>query len=166
MLLGIDHVVLAVQDVDAASAELAAALGLEEDGGGDHPDWGTRNRILWLGNTFLELLGIADPVAASTSWLGRPVVDALATGPGMVAWAIASDSLEEDAGRLRERGAQLGPAIPGRRRRADGRLVRWDLSLPTRVGLAAPFLIEHHQGSAEWTPSERAVREAMPARLT
>jgi hypothetical protein len=166
VLLGIDHLVIATADPDAAVEDLGAALGLEPGAGGRHPSWGTRNRLLWLGDTFVELLGVGDPSLAATSWLGAPALANRADWPCLVGWAIASGDLDADADRLVSLGADLGPPIAGERRRPDGRVVRWRLALPHTIGLDRPFLIEHDSTSAEWTAADRAVRAAIAGRVT
>lgn len=58
---------------------------------------------------------------------------------------------------LRSRGADLADPLPGERVRPDGAVVRWRLSAPRRLGPQdPPFLIEHDETSAEWTPADRA----------
>lgn len=162
MFLGIDHLVIAVADPEAAAAELERALGLEATGGGRHDALGTYNRLVWLGDTYLELIGVFDRSLAETSWIGAPTVQALDAGGGLATWAIASDALHDDVERLRATGADLGEPQPGERRRPDGAVVRWRLAVPRRLGPAEPpFLIEHDAASAEWTPADRAARAGM-----
>ena len=60
MRLGIDHLVIAVPDPDASAAVLAAALGVAVTGGGRHELGGTHNRLAFLGDTYLELIGVFD----------------------------------------------------------------------------------------------------------
>ena len=60
MLLGIDHLVVAVESVEAAAEELDGELGLAFTGGGRHEAWGTYNRLAFLGDTFVELIGVFD----------------------------------------------------------------------------------------------------------
>jgi catechol 2,3-dioxygenase-like lactoylglutathione lyase family enzyme len=159
MLLGIDHVVIAVPDLDRAGEELREALGLEASGGGTHPTLGTKNRLVWLGDTYLELLAIADPDVAADSWLGRPALEAMAAGGGLATWAVATDAIEADVAALRALGARYADPVEGRRSRPDGNTVRWRLALPGRLGpREPPFLIEHDPSSAEWTTRDRAER--------
>ncbi len=54
----IDHVILVVQDLDRASADFAA-LGFTLTAKSSHP-FGTANRLISLGGSFIELLGIED----------------------------------------------------------------------------------------------------------
>ena len=153
MLTGIDHLVIAVPDVDAAAARLETALGLRSTGGGRHPGQGTVNRLVWFGDSYLELIGIEDAALAAGSWIGRPALDALDGSPdgGFATWAAATDDLA-DFGELE------GP-MDGERRRPDGRVVRWRIARAGALGRdQPPFLIEHDVTAAEWTPEERAER--------
>jgi hypothetical protein len=131
MLLGIDHAVIAVDDPDAAAIALADSLGLAANGGGRHERLGTFNRLVWLGDSYLELIGVFDRALAATTWLGRPTLASLDGGP-----------------------------LDGARTRPDGRVVRWRLAHPPALSAAVPFFIEHDPTAAEWTPAERTERDA------
>ena len=161
MLQGIDHLVIAVTDPDAAAADLETRLGLKPGGGGRHEALGTYNRLVWLGDTYLELIGVFDPELAAGSWVGAPTLRALERGGGLATWAIATDAIDDDVSDLRARGSDLAEPAAGERRRPDGEVVRWRLAAAPRLdpGLP-PFLIEHDTGAAEWTPAERATRAA------
>jgi Glyoxalase-like domain len=161
MLLGIDHVVIAVPDLDAAANKLEQSVGIVATGGGRHPALGTANRLVWLGDTYVELVTIVDDAVAAGSWLGGPVRAALAEEGGFVTWAVASDDLDVDVASFRSLGADYGDLLDGERRHPDGEIVRWRLALPRRLGPAdPPFLIEHDPASAEWRPADRALRMA------
>jgi hypothetical protein len=167
MLTGIDHLVIAVADPDAATAELEARLGLPPGGGGRHDRLGTFNRLIWLGDTFLELIGVFDRDLAAVSWIGAPTQRALEAGGGLATWAIATDDIDVDVGNLRATGSPIGPPIDGERRRPDGDVVRWRLAAAPRLDPEQPpFLIEHDMAAAEWTPVDRAARADGPVRLT
>ncbi len=159
MLLGIDHLVIAVPDLDDAAGELERRVGLASTGGGRHPTLGTRNRLVWLGDTYVELVSIADREVAEESWLGLATIAALERGGGLATWAIATDSIDADVAALRGIGAPLGDPMPGERRRPDGGIVRWRLAIGDALGpTEPPFLIEHDASSAEWTAADRAFR--------
>jgi len=166
MLLGIDHLVIAVADPDDAVVQLHDRVGLAPGGGGRHEGLGTFNRLVWLGDAFLELIGVFDTALASESWIGVPTVRSLEAGGGLATWAVASDAIEADVARLREAGSDLADPTGGERLRPDGRIVRWRLAAPpTLAPQEPPFLIEHDTSAAEWTPAERTERAAGPARL-
>jgi len=159
MLLGIDHVVIAVADPNAGAAQLERELGLASTGGGRHDALGTFNRLIWLGDSYLELVGVFDRAIAESSWLGAPTQRTLDVGGGLATWAIATNALDDDVAALVVAGSDLGEPITGERRRADGDLVRWRIAMPPRLGPdEPPFLIEHSPTSAEWTPTDRAIR--------
>jgi glyoxalase-like protein len=159
VLLGIDHVVLATEDPDATAAELERRLGLAAAGGGIHEALGTFNRLVWLGDAYLELIGVFDRERAAASWLGPSVLDTLARGGGLATWAIAVDDLD-DALRWAPPDAGLVGPLDGERRRSDGRIVRWRLAHPGVLSATAPFLIEHDVTAAEWSTEEREARAA------
>ena len=161
MLTGIDHLVIAVVDPDRAAAELEATLGLRATGGGRHEKLGTFNRLIWLGDSDVELAGVFDADQAAESWLGRPVLAALGRGGGLAAFALSSDALQADVEQLRAAGSRMDEPMAGERQRPDGRIVRWQLALPPELGPdRPPFLIEHDPSSAEWTPEDRSARAA------
>lgn len=167
MLIGIDHLVIAVADPDAAAAELARRLNLAPGGGGRHDRLGTFNRLVWLGDTYLELIGVFDAALASTSWVGAPTLRALETGGGLATWAIATDAIDIDTARLRAQGSDLAEPVAGERLRPDGGIVRWRLAAAPPLAPDRPaFLIEHDPAGAEWTPDDRTARAIDPARLT
>ena len=56
---GLDHIVHAVRDLDAA-AEFYASAGFTVGGRNRHP-WGTHNRIVQLRNCYIEILEVAEP---------------------------------------------------------------------------------------------------------
>jgi hypothetical protein len=56
---GLDHIVHAVRDVDAA-AEFYLRAGFTASGRNRHP-WGTHNRIVQLKNCYIEILEVAEP---------------------------------------------------------------------------------------------------------
>jgi hypothetical protein len=166
MLTGIDHLVIACRDPESGAAELEQALGLRATGGGRHETLGTFNRLVWLGDSYLELIGVWDRALAEVSWIGAPTLRALdrggerATG-GLATFGLATDDLDDDLARFRDVGANLEGPFAGERARPDGRVVRWRVAAPPRLDPEEPpFLIEHDPTAAEWTPDERTSRSA------
>jgi catechol 2,3-dioxygenase-like lactoylglutathione lyase family enzyme len=97
----IDHVIYATRDLDAAAARVESELGLSIVQGGRHDGHGTHNRIVPLGNGYLELMAIADPDEAAGSPIGGALQERLSDqGDGLFAWAIAVDDVEQVADRL------------------------------------------------------------------
>jgi catechol 2,3-dioxygenase-like lactoylglutathione lyase family enzyme len=159
MITGIDHVVVAVADPDDAAATLEGALGIKASEGGHHDALGTFNRLVWLGNSYVELIGAFDRELATTTWLGAPTIRALDLGGGFATWAVATDDIGAELDRMRSAGVVIDGPLRGERVRSDGDVVRWQLGLPARLGPAEPpFVIEHDAAAAEWRPTDRAAR--------
>lgn len=115
----IDHVVLAVRDLDEAADRLARDHGLATMPGGSHPGWGTANRIAPLGSDYVELLAVVDPAVAGGTTLGRLLLDRSAGGDAWFAVCLADDDIDATASRL-------GLTVEhGSRERPDGTEVRW-----------------------------------------
>jgi len=160
MLLGIDHLVIAVGDPDAAAAEIEAALGLAATGGGRHEAVGTHNRLVHLGDAYLELIGVWDRALALRHPIGAAVVHALDAGrPGLVTYALATDGARREVMGLRAAGSSISDVIAGSRTRPDGGVVAWQCAFPPAVGPALPpFLIEHELAGPEWGDEARRAR--------
>lgn len=163
MLAGIDHLIIAVADPDRAAAELESVLGLRATASGRHDAHGTYNRLIFLGDSYLELMGVFDAALADGSWWGANIKRLLSGAAAAYAGLpLASDDLASDVVRLRALGSPISDPIPGERQRPDGEVVRWRVArLPepdADLGLA--FLIEHDTTAAEWRPEDRAARAA------
>src|SRR5262245_16040613 len=163
MLTGIDHVIVASADPDADATVLSRQLGLAAGGGGRHDAHGTFNRRFWLGDSYLELMGVFDSALAGESWWGRHMLARLSAGGGYAGMALASDDLAGDVARLRELRSPISDPAAGERVRPDGDVVRWAIGrLPApdpELGLM--FLIEHDTSAAEWRPEDRRARATM-----
>ncbi|HET7686705.1 MAG TPA: VOC family protein [Candidatus Limnocylindria bacterium] len=161
MIRGIDHLVIAVPDPDAAADELETTLGLAATGGGRHAGSGTFNRIAWLADgAYLELIGVDDRALAERGPIGAAVLRTLDTvGAGLAAYALAVDDLELTVAELRANRSPISEPMPGSRTRPDGDLVAWSIAVPPRLGLdGLPFLIHHLPTGAEWEPAAVAAR--------
>ncbi len=160
MIRGIDHLVIACADPDAAATELESALGLAVGGGGRHDGLGTFNRLAWLADgSYLELIGVDDREAALQQPIGAAAVAVLdANGGGLATYALGDDEIERTVGSLPE--GSFGPVTHGSRARADGERVEWWAAFPDAplAPDAAPFLIQHAYVGAEWGHTALAER--------
>ena len=119
MTIWIDHAVYAVPDLDEAGERWNEEHGLASVPGGRHPGWGTANRIVPLGDTYLELIAVGDPAEAAASWFGRAVGEVASRGGGWFTWCAGDDDLEGTARRL-------GLSVESKsRERPDGSVLRW-----------------------------------------
>ena len=164
MLLGIDHLVIAVRDPDAAASALERDLGIAFTGGGRHEAWGTFNRLAFFGDTYLELIGILDRALAGSatgSAVARATLAVLdAGGDGLASFALATDDIDGEVARLRAAGSSIRAPIDGSRVRPDGEVVRWRTAVASVGPGEPPFLIEHAYDGAEWGDPARAARAA------
>jgi hypothetical protein len=162
VITGIDHLVIAVRSAEAAAEVLERDLGLAFTGGGRHEAMGTYNRLAFLGDTYLELIGVFDAelVRSSAAFkVGGAALALLESGrEGLATYALATDDLEGDVARLRASGSPIGTGVAGSRQRDDGEIVRWIAAFPELGPEHAPFLIEHERAGAEWGPEAHAAR--------
>ena len=97
----IDHVIYGTHDLDAAAALIEAGLGLETVAGGRHEGHGTHNRIVPLGDGYLELLAIVNQEEDEASPLGAALLSHLGgRGDGLFAWAVEVPDVDPVAKRL------------------------------------------------------------------
>ena len=96
----IDHVLIAVTDLAVASRELEEHHGLASIEGGRHPGWGTANRIVPLGETYLELAAVVDAAEAGQSVFGKWVASGANITGQPIGWAVRTDNIEDVARRL------------------------------------------------------------------
>lgn len=162
MIRGIDHLMIACADPDAAAAELESAIGITCAGGGRHAGRGTRNRIAWLADgSYLELIGVDDRELAMENPVGAAAVRMLDEhGEGLATYALRVDDLEATVLGLRSAGSSVGDPIHGSRTRDDGELVEWWTAFPAAPLSpdGPPFLIEHAYTGAEWGRAALAAR--------
>jgi catechol 2,3-dioxygenase-like lactoylglutathione lyase family enzyme len=162
VLSAVDHVAIAAPDPDAAAAELERRLGLQATGGGRHPGAGTFNRIVWLADAYVELIGVDDREAAARHPLGAATLAALDDGGGLAGYALLSAEVDATVARLQAAGSHIGPVIAGERVRQDGERVQWWTAMPERLGPdGLPFLIRHALTGAEWDPTALAERQRL-----
>jgi hypothetical protein len=141
----IDHLVFASDDLPSASALVAQLLGVTPIAGGSHVGKGTRNELLSLGGaTYLEVIGpdMAQPAPDGPRPFG---IDGLIE-PALVAWCVRpSRPLRQIVSEAREVGIEFGDVSAMSRRRPDGVLLEWQLTVPQLdgpFGRALPFMID------------------------
>ena len=158
---GIDHVVHAVRDLDAA-AELYRRLGFTVGARNIHP-WGTHNRIVQLPGSYLELLTIAEPGripshAPRSFSFGAFNRDFLARREGLSMLAVEGQGAA-DAARFRVAGfGNFEPFDFAREAaRPDGTPVKVAFSLAFARDPQAPdvgfFTSQHHHPENFWNPA-------------
>lgn len=136
-MLRLDHVIIAVSDLDQAVADYRT-LGFTTICGGRHASGATHNALVcFQDGTYLELLApTGDPAQPGTTDFS-PLVR---RGEGLVGYALLSTDLLADAEDWQVRGANIGEVSEGRRLRADNIELIWRTA--ALDGGMSPFLIE------------------------
>ena len=135
--MSIDHVVFCVPDLERAGQQLAQGYGFVSHAGGRHPGHGPANRIVPLGDSYLELVAVVAPIETAGSLFGS-WVDANATSPPRPqGLCLRTDDLDAVCARL-----SLDPVTMSRET-PDGFTVRWRLAgLEQALTESLPFFIE------------------------
>jgi hypothetical protein len=145
-LWGLDHIIIGVNNLEAATRTFQEDLGLAVSGGGIHPTGGTANRIIVIGDTYLELITVRDRAEAQQSMLDR-----LAKGDGYLNFVLASNDIYADSQAMIERGISIIGPNAGELRSANDRRRSWIRTDVERADLAQhyPFLIQHDSSGEE-----------------
>lgn len=154
-LTGLDHLVVAVRDLDAAAADWAS-LGFTLSPRGLHSAHiGSANYTMMFGEDYLELLGVVTPTPHNQAL--RDFVDAR---EGLDRAAFTTTDAGAGADALRARGVDaVGPVhfsrpVPlpgGGETEARFSVFRWPVT--ARVGGLGIFACQHHTRDAVWVPS-------------
>lgn len=144
--LRLDHIVIAVRDLDVATADYAELLGRSPSWRGSHPSYGTRNTLFRIENTYVELLALGDG-KQNARWSGELSRFLKDHGEGLYALALGVDDVDATAREMRRRGLEvLDPAdgsgadeMTGAHRAWRNAQVRVASSHGIRI-----FFIQHH----------------------
>jgi catechol 2,3-dioxygenase-like lactoylglutathione lyase family enzyme len=151
MLTAIDHLVIAVSNLEAATADYRG-LGFTVVPGGRHTGVGTYNALIAFADaSYIELIGFYEPRPDHRWWAP------LQRGGGLVDFCLQTDDLVADLQALRRAGVDIGDPEPRHRTRPDGVEVRWKFALargPHRG--VAPFIIADVTGRDTRVPAERS----------
>ncbi|MFZ0657106.1 MAG: VOC family protein [Candidatus Binataceae bacterium] len=152
MFTGIDHVVIAVADLEGAIASYAQA-GFTVVRGGRH-NIGTHNALIaFADGSYLELIAFLNPVP------GHPWFKAVELGGGVTDFCMRTDDLDADVAALRSAGAAIGDPSAMTRDRPDGYRLSWVLVIPQPpLNGQLPFVIRDVTARDERVPRERSHR--------
>jgi hypothetical protein len=159
---GLDHVVHAVRDLDAA-AEFYSRAGFTVGARNRHP-WGTHNRIVQLNNCYIELLEVAEPEKIvphgdRSFSFGAYHRDFLASQEGFAMLLLNSSNAVEDATAFEAAGIGSSKVFDFSREgaRPDGTPVKLAFSLAFAFDPASPNLrfavCQHHFPENFWDPA-------------
>ena len=145
MIKTLDHLIVAVSDIDEAEKNYSKIFGADPVWRGEHAEYGTENSLFNFNNTYFELL------AAKGDGLGAMLVNhALQeTGEGLIGIVFGTDNLKETHQTLLDKGFLLGDISSGEGSNFKNNKIRkWkNLFLPPELtrGIFS-FLIEHTEG--------------------
>ena len=146
MINTLDHLIVAVADLDKAEKNYSTVFGADPVWRGEHKEYGTENSLFNFNNTYFELL------AAKGDGLGAMLVNhALQeTGEGLIGIVFGADNLKETHQKLSDKGFLIGDVSKGEGSNFKNNKIRkWkNLFLPPELtrGIFS-FLIEHTEGS-------------------
>ncbi len=161
MSRGLDHIVHAVSDLEAAAA-LYRRLGFTVGARNVHP-WGTHNHIVQLPGFFIELLTVAEPEKLGgegfAALFGRFNQAFLARQEGLSFLMLESQNAAADASDFAAAGIAASGALTFERegRRPDGSRLKVAFSLAFACDAGAPAIgfatCRQHNPENFWNPS-------------
>jgi len=140
MATQIDHIVIAVRNLDAASRDYAGA-GFNVLPGGEHTGGATHNALVTFNDgSYFELIAFTQPDREPEPphrWWNK-----LARGEGLVDYAVLSEDLAQEAAEIQDRGAAIDGPYDGGRVRPDGQRVAWRTLRSSDSEDGLPFIID------------------------
>lgn len=91
-MLRLDHLAISAASLAEGAALVEAALGVPMAGGGQHPAMGTHNRLLGLGDLYLEVIAV-DPDAPAPGRARWFDLDRFSGPPRLTTWIVATDDM-------------------------------------------------------------------------
>jgi len=136
----IDHFMYAAPSLDEGIAWATEVFDAAPAYGGEHVGLGTRNALLSLGDTYLEIIA-PDPAQALDGTMGGRFA-AMQSG-GLVTWAARGD-LNAIAAVLENLNIDCRGPSRTERKTAEGAVLVWDLLFPAagQFGSRMPFFID------------------------
>ena len=161
MFTHLDHLIVAVDDLEAAAENYQKLFGMTPVWSGEHKELGTSNALFAFKNTYFELL------SATGEGLGADLVNHYLnqSGEGLIGIVFATDDIKKAKSSLEEQGFNMPDISSGEGiNSSDQQVRRWkNLFLPPELsrGLFS-FIIEHTEGAL---PSPMAYEPSSPHRL-
>jgi len=151
VLVSLDHAILAVRDLGAATAQYARLLGWSPSWRGEHPAAGTANVLFRLENTYIELLSPDGDGPHGRALSGRLETQ----GEGLIGLAFGTDDADVCRSFFAERGLEPEAIEKGLGRDVEsGAFREWRrISLPGKNTRGVMlFAIEHLSPDSTLTP--------------
>lgn len=110
--LTLDHVVIAVRDLEGATADYEALLGRAPSWRGEHPKYGTANSLFRIDNTYVEVLALSGN-KGDRRWSGELERHLEKNGEGLYALAFGSSDIRSAVEEMRESGLHVADPADG-----------------------------------------------------
>ena len=146
MISTVDHLIIAVKDLNEAEQNYKKLFGLNPVWRGEHKELGTANVIFNFKNTYLELL------SANGEGLGAMLVNSAIeeSGDGLIGVVFGVENIKEASKALIEKGFAITDISDGEGRNdSSNELRKWkNFFLPQELSRGIfSFIIEHTEGS-------------------
>lgn len=110
--LSLDHVVIAVKDLEDATRDYAALLGRAPSWRGEHPKYGTSNTLFRIDNTYVELLAMSG-AKGDKAWSSALEHHLERQGEGLYALAIGTYDVQATVDDMRDSGLHVADPADG-----------------------------------------------------
>ena len=146
MISKLDHLIVAVNDLDEAERNYKKIFGVEPVWKGEHKELGTANVIFNFKNTYFELL------SSKGNGLGAELVNNSISenGEGLIGQALGTEDIKETRKLLAEKGFSISEPLEGVGENSINKEIRkWkNIFLPPELtrGIFS-FIIQHTNGS-------------------
>lgn len=147
-MLALDHIVIAGNDAETASAQYGNQFTVKAIKGGEHTNWGTYNYLSYFSNdSYLEWLGISD--LAKAHHAENPLIQHLVFMiendlPGPFQFALRTNNIDNYVTHFEKQNIPYTGPIEGNRQKPDGTTLKWRMLFPqyNHTEEILPFLIE------------------------
>ena len=144
MINKVDHLIVAVKDIEEAENNFSKLFGAAPVWTGEHPELGTVNSIFNFSNIYFELLA-SKGEGAGADFVNDRISN---QGEGLAGLVLGADRLDLIRKKILDKGYPIGEISEGYARDNDGNIRKWEnLFLPTGLSRGIfSFLIKHTEG--------------------
>ncbi len=156
--LSLDHLVIAVRDLDSASQNYQRILGRKPSWAGRHPMYGTANVLFRIDNCYIELLAPTDQ-SEDSPW-NRELNGRLeTTGEGLYAIAMGTSDIGTTVEEVRAGGIDIAdPAVGDGLDEQTGARREWaNARMPEKDTRGVPAFVIEHRSPADALPKALSI---------
>lgn len=146
MISRLDHLIVAVKDLDEAESNYKKIFGVEPVWRGEHKELGTANVIFNFKNTYFELLA-SNGVGLGSDFVNTTIEE---SGEGLIGSVLGSENIKLTFDSIKNKGHLLGDISDGEGTNLKNNETRkWkNLFLPLELTRGIfTFIIEHTEGN-------------------